>query len=161
MSAAYNGIFHEKERAVNLWNGIEHIHCGWIYFMLEGGTRIFNSPDTDIVPFHHTFDVESHITDNGSCRQILTSLARSCRTYIVWMARSSGFRAWKNWSLYRFISKYSGYWRWLFLVAATHDLVSALIFVGTTGSGPEQAHSCIKHRSLTSTFTFASMPFLL
>ena len=33
--------------------------------MLEDDTRIFNSPDMDIVPFHHTFDMGSHITDNG------------------------------------------------------------------------------------------------
>jgi hypothetical protein len=31
--------------------------------MLEGDMRIFYSPDMDIVPVHHTFDVESHITE--------------------------------------------------------------------------------------------------
>lgn len=46
--------------------------------------RIFCSPDMDITPVHCTFDVESRITENGSCRQILTSLARSCRMYIIW-----------------------------------------------------------------------------
>jgi hypothetical protein len=48
--------------------------------------RICCSPDMDIMPVHRTFDVESRITENGSCRQILTSLARICRMYgqIFW-----------------------------------------------------------------------------
>lgn len=49
--------------------------------MLEGDMRICCSPDMDIMPVHCTFDVESCITENGSCRQILNSLARSCRMY--------------------------------------------------------------------------------
>lgn len=45
--------------------------------------RIFCSPDMDIMPVHCTFDVESHITENGSCRQILTSWlgAAKCTLY--------------------------------------------------------------------------------
>lgn len=80
------------------------------------------------------------------------SICRITRQSSYRMVKSSHFRAWTNRSLYGFISKHTGFWRRLFVEAATHDSLSALIFVGyvrsKTQHGPQLHRTQRAHQDL-------------
>jgi hypothetical protein len=94
-------------------------------------------PTTDITPFTLTAEAESHLVNKNTC---CVHVAISNPVYDL-SARPdllvSGFSVSNSWSLYSFVSKDAGFWRQLFLVAATHNTLSALIFVGCVGSKTE------------------------
>ena len=86
---------------------------------------------------HFTTETESHLVNkNTSCKQ--DAISNPGYNLSAWPdLLVSGFSISNSWSLYNFVSKDAGFWRQLFLVAATHNSLSALIFVRCIGSKTE------------------------
>jgi hypothetical protein len=127
--------------------------------------RILCSPNTDITPVHITIDMESRLvlkTNLAGKSLSFSILARISRQNSYRTFKSSGFRAWTNWSLYGFISKRLR--RILETVvcgSCNSQLAQRTDFCGLRWKQARTWSIVASDRVPTRTLAFANAPFLL